>query len=84
MEMSMHAMRIRVDRVVDFGTSVSLIGIESDTEQPIAVHLDYRPLAACSLAQHEAESSLLIEYDARGLTLTLDLAPTEAEEVTHG
>jgi len=79
----MHAMRIRVDRVVDFGTSVSLIGIESDTEHPIAVHLDYMPLAACSLAQ-QAESPLPIEYDARGLTLTLDLAPTEAEEATHG
>ena len=80
----MHAMCIRVDRVVDFGTSVSLIGIENDTEQPIAVPLDYMPIAACSLAQHEPESPRPIEYDARGLMLTLDLAPTEAEEVTHG
>jgi hypothetical protein len=83
MEVSMHAMRIRVDRVVDFGTSVSLIGIESDTEQPIAVHLDYMPIAACSLAQHEAESLLPIEYDARGLTLTLDFTSELEAETCH-
>ena len=43
----MQPIRIRVDRVIDFGTIVSLIGIELETAQPVAVHVDHRPFAEC-------------------------------------
>jgi len=39
----MQALRIRIDRVVDFGTVVSLVGIDTKTAMPVTVHVDHRP-----------------------------------------
>jgi hypothetical protein len=84
MEDCMYAVRIRVDRVIDFGTIVSLVGIDLETEKPVAVHVDLRPLAELDQATLDAGLQRPIMYDAGGCTLTLTLGPTEAEEVTHG
>jgi hypothetical protein len=41
----MQPMRMRVDRVIDFGTIVSLVGIDLETARPVTVHVDHRPFA---------------------------------------
>jgi hypothetical protein len=80
----MQSVRIRVDRVIDFGTIVSLIGTDLETERAVAVHVDLRPFAQVGQALPSATGlQQPITYDAAGCTLTLDLAPSEAEEASH-
>jgi hypothetical protein len=71
-------LRIRVERVVDFGTIVSLVGVDTETQQRVTVHVDHRPFAAFWQAWREASFSQPIEYDADRLTLRLDMLPGEA------
>ena len=80
----MYAVRIRVDRVIDFGTIVSLIGTDLETESPVAVHVDLRPLAERDRAMPEAGLQQPVAYDAGGCTLTLNLAAPGVEESMHG
>lgn len=81
----MEAVRIRVTRMIDFGTIVSVIGTELETTMPIAVHVDLRPSADAEPGFWlGADLGQPIVYAASGCTLTLDLAPTEADETTHG
>ena len=42
----MKPLRIRIDRIVDFGTVVSLVGIDTETAMPVTIHVDHRPFAA--------------------------------------
>ena len=42
----MTPIRIRVDRIVDFGTIVSLVGIDTDRSEPVTIHVDHRPFQA--------------------------------------
>jgi hypothetical protein len=56
--------RIRVDRVVDFGTVVSLVGIDTKTAMPVTIHVDHRPFAAFCRAWRGAGFPPPIEYDA--------------------
>ena len=89
----MYAVRMHVDRVIDFGTIVTLVGIDLETEKPVSIHVDLRPLAELDQAALLAELDQATLhaglqrpsiYDAGGCTLTLTLGPTEAEEATHG
>ena len=41
----MKPLRIRIDRIVDFGTVVSLVGIDTETAMPVTIHVDHRPFA---------------------------------------
>ena len=42
----MQPLRIRIDRIVDFGTVVSLVGVDTETAMPVTIHVDHRPFAA--------------------------------------
>jgi hypothetical protein len=78
----MEPLRIRIDRIVDFGTVVSLVGVDSGTALPVTVHVDHRPFAAFWQAWCEAGLPQPIEYAADRLTLRLDMLPTDdADEV---
>ena len=50
----MKPLRIRIDRIVDFGTIVSLIGADIDSAKPVTIHVDHRPFAAFWEAWREA------------------------------
>ena len=77
--------RIRVDRVVDFGTIVSLVGTDADTGKPVTVHVDHRPFAAFWAAWQEAGLPQPIEYDADRLTLSLaPVTGDDGEGAGHG
>jgi hypothetical protein len=84
MEIVMQPIRMRVDRVIDFGSIVSLIGIELETGQPVAVHIDHRPFGEFWQPWHDAGFPQPIEYDAEGCTLSLDLFPELNGGASHG
>ena len=78
----MKPLRIRIDRIVDFGTVVSLVGIDTETAMPVTIHVDHRPFAAFWQAWYAAGFPQPIEYDADRLMLHLDMMPDDdAEEV---
>jgi hypothetical protein len=78
----MKPLRIRIDRIVDFGTVVSLIGVDTETAKPVTIHVDHRPFAAFWEAWRDAGFPQPIEYEADRLMLHLDLMPADdADEV---
>ena len=79
----MQPWRIRVERVVDFGTIVSLVGVDTDNQQRVTVHVDHRPFEAFWQAWREAGFPQPIEYDAERLTLRLDMVPDEDREAVR-
>ena len=78
----MKPLRIRIDRIVDFGTIVSLVGVDTETAKPVTIHVDHRPFAAFWEAWHAAGFPQPIEYEADRLLLHLDMLPADdADEV---
>lgn len=78
----MKPLRIRIDRIVDFGTVVSLVGIDTETAMPVTIHVDHRPFAVFWQAWWEAGLPQPVEYAADQLMLHLDMMPDDdAEEV---
>ena len=78
----MKPLRIRIDRIVDFGTVVSLVGVDTQTAMPVTIHVDHRPFAAFWQAWWEAGLPQPVEYDADRLMLHLDMLPADdADEV---
>jgi hypothetical protein len=67
----MKPFRFRVDRLIDFGTIVSMVGIDADTGKTVTVHVDHRPFAEFWAAWRHAGLPQPIEYDADRLTLSL-------------
>ena len=78
----MKPLRIRIDRIVDFGTVVSLVGVDTTSAMPVTIHVDHRPFAAFWTAWWEAGLPQPIEYDADRLMLHLHMMPDDdADEV---
>jgi hypothetical protein len=78
----MQSLRISIDRIVDFGTVVSLVGIDTETAMPVTIHVDHRPFAAFWKAWWEAGVPQPVEYAADRLLLHLDMHPADdAEQV---
>ena len=78
----MQSLRIRIDRIVDFGTVVSLVGVDTSTDLPVTIHVDHRPFAAFWNAWWQAGFPQPVEYDADRLMLSLDMLPADdADEV---
>ena len=73
----MQPLRIRIDRIVDFGTVVSLVGVDTATAMPVAIHVDHRPFAAFWKAWWEASLPQPVEYAADRLMLHLDMLPAD-------
>jgi hypothetical protein len=76
----MQPLRIRIDRIVDFGTVVSLVGIDTETAMPVTIHVDHRPFAAFWKAWWEAGFLQPVEYAADQLMLHLDMLPADHTE----
>ena len=73
----MPPLRIRIDRIVDFGRVVSLVGVDTSTDLPVTIHVDHRPFAAFWQAWWEAGLPQPVEYDADRLMLRLDMLPAD-------
>jgi hypothetical protein len=70
----MKPFRIRVNRLIDFGAIVTLIGVDAEASKPVTVHVDYRPFDVVWAAWRDIGSKQPIEYAADGLTLRLGVA----------
>jgi hypothetical protein len=70
----MKPFRIRVNRLIDFGAIVTLIGVDAETSRPVTIHVDYRPFDVIWSAWRDIGSKQSIEYAAEGLTLDLGVA----------
>ena len=70
----MKPFRIRVNRLIDFGAIVTLIGVDAEASKPATVHVDYRPFDVVWAAWRDIGSKQRIEYAADGLTLSLGVA----------
>ena len=78
----MKPLRIRINRIIDHGTIVSLVGVDTETDKPVTIHVDHRPFASFWEAWREAGFPQPIEYEADRLMLHLDMLPADdADEV---
>lgn len=73
----MQPLRIRINRIVDFGLAVSLVGIDIETSMAVSIHVDHRPFSVMRKALREAGLPPPIEYAAQGLMLHLDMLPAQ-------
>ena len=69
----MEPIRIRVTRIIDFGTIVSIVGLDVASNKPIMVHVDHRPFQAIWDTWKAANFPQPITFDADRLTLNLDV-----------
>ena len=76
----MKPFRIRVNRLIDFGAIVTLMGVDAETTKPVTIHVDYRPFDVVWAAWQDIGSKQPIEYAAEGLTLALGVAADHPEE----
>jgi hypothetical protein len=73
----MEPLRMRIERIADFGVVVSLIGTDTETAEPVTVHVDHRPFAAFLTAWCAAGWPIPTEYVADRLLLHLTMIPTD-------
>jgi hypothetical protein len=71
--------RVRVKRVIDFGSTVSIVGIDLASNEPVMVHIDHRPFEAVFPNEGSRGQSKPISFDADGLTLSLNIGPEELD-----
>ena len=81
----MDPIRIRVSRIIDFGTIVSIVGDDITSKRPVTIHVDHRPFQSFWETWKSAGQPQPIEFDADRLTLNLDLEPDEevSPDETH-
>jgi hypothetical protein len=76
----MKPFRIQVNRLIDFGVIVTLIGVDAETSDPVTVHVDYRLFDVVWAAWPDIGSKQPIEYAAEGLILSLGLPADDRSE----
>ena len=76
----MEPIRIRVTRILDFGTIVSIVGIDAESNEAVVVHVDHRPFQAIWDAWNAANFPQPITFDAERLTLSLGIEPDQELE----
>ena len=42
----MSPIKVRVTKIMDFGTVVSIIGVDTESQQSVVIHVDHRPFQA--------------------------------------
>jgi hypothetical protein len=80
----MEPIRIRVTRIIDFGTIVSIVGTDLDSNKPIMVHVDHRPFQSIWDTWKAANFPQPIAFDAERLTLNLEVETDETDDMDSG
>ena len=73
-------LRIRIERIVDFGPVVSLTGTDTETAEAVTVHIDHRPFAVFRRALQKTGLAPTMEYAVRQLILHFDLLPADGAD----
>jgi hypothetical protein len=71
----MDPVRINVQRVFDFGTVVSIVGVDADSGASVVVHVDHRPFQSLLDDWRNEGFPQPIIFGANNLTLSLNLDP---------
>jgi hypothetical protein len=71
----MKPLRIRINRIINLGLIVSLTGVDTETAEPISIHVDHRPTNSFWEAWRAAGFRQPVEYEADQLILHLDMQP---------
>lgn len=67
----MKPVRVVLQQIYDFGMFVSLVGKDPETNEPLTIHVDHRPLRALWPAWSAQGLTQPILYDADNITLSL-------------
>ena len=73
----MESVRVRVKHIIDFGTTISIVGIDLASNEPVLVHVDHRPFEA--VLAIESVRGQPISFEAEGLMLSLNIAPETSD-----
>ena len=73
----MDPVRVRVQHIIDFGSTVSIVGIDLASNEPVMVHIDHRPFESVFADQGSSSKSKPVRLEADGLMLSLDIAPED-------
>lgn len=73
----MDPVRVRVQHIIDFGSTVSIVGTDLASDQPVMVHIDHRPFDAVFADQGRSGKSKPVSFEANGLMLSLDITPED-------
>jgi hypothetical protein len=73
----MDPIRIRICQIFDFGSIVSIAGLDVETKAPLVVHVDHRPLKTIWTAWRGLELPQPVLYRAERLSLSLELQTHE-------
>jgi len=76
----MDSIKIKVSKIIDYGTVVSIVGLDLTSDLPVVVHVDHRPFEAIWEAWRKAGFPQPIAFDAENLTLNLGIDPDELDE----
>jgi len=69
----MDPVRVRVNRIIDFGRTVSIVGIDLTSNEPVMVHVDHRPFDTVFASQTFADQNKPTVFEAGSLTLCIDV-----------
>ena len=76
----MEPIRMRIKRIMDFGTIVSIVGIDIESNQPVMVHVDHRPFQAIWDSWKAANFPQPVAFDAQHLILNLEVGFDDEED----
>lgn len=79
----MQPIRIRVSRIIDHGTVVSIVGTDSESNELVVVHVDHRPFQVIWDAWRAEGFPQPVTFDAERLTLNLGIEPDEEPETVR-
>ena len=71
----MSPIKVRVTKIMDFGTVVSIIGVDTESQRSVVIHVDHRPFQAIWNAWRKEGFPQPVAFDAHKLTLNLAIDP---------
>jgi hypothetical protein len=83
-ETSLDPIRIRVCQIYDFGSIVSIAGFDAESNTPLMIHIDHRPLQTIWNAWRDADFPQPVLFRAQRLMLDLDLRPSTEGSTDRG
>ena len=78
----MEPVRVRVSRIIDFGRTVTIVGVDLTSNEPVMVHVDHRPFDDVFAAKKIVAQTKPTVFEADGLTLSVGLELNTGDEDT--
>lgn len=76
----MEPIRVRVKRIIDFGRTVSIVGTDLASNEPVMVHIEHRSFEAEFAKQPATDCGPPVSFEAEGLMLSLEICPEASND----